>query len=55
MQHLLSLEELELKAEAIREDIIRMLEDAGSGHSAGSLGQADIYAALYFDILKHDP
>ena len=32
-----------------------MLEQAGSGHSAGSLGQADIFAALYFDILKHDP
>ncbi len=51
----LSLLELELKAEAIREDIIRMLEHAKSGHSAGPLGLADIFAALYFDILKHDP
>lgn len=50
-----SIEQLELKANAIREDIIRMLEHAGSGHSAGSLGQADIFTALYFDILKHDP
>ena len=32
-----------------------MLERAGSGHSAGPLGEADIYAALYFSILKHDP
>jgi len=32
-----------------------MLTHAGSGHSAGSLGQADIFTALYFDILKHDP
>jgi transketolase len=32
-----------------------MLEKAGSGHSAGPLGLADIFAALYFDILKHDP
>lgn len=47
--------ELELKANAIREDIIRMLEHAGSGHSAGPLGLADIFTALYFDILKHDP
>src|SRR3990167_5080740 len=47
--------ELELKAEAIREDIIRMLEHAGSGHSAGPLGLADIFTALYFDVLKHDP
>ncbi len=51
----LSITELELKAEAIREDIIRMLEHAGSGHSAGPLGLADIFTALYFDVLKHDP
>src|SRR3982751_1544994 len=50
-----SLDALEAKAEHIREDIIRMLEHAGSGHSAGPLGLADIFAALYFDILKHDP
>lgn len=47
--------ELELKADEIREDIIRMLEHAGSGHSAGSLGLADIFTALYFGVLKHDP
>jgi len=51
----LSLQELELQAEQIREDIIRMLEHAGSGHSAGPLGLADIFTALYFDVLKHDP
>lgn len=50
-----SIKELELKADDIRQDIIKMLEAAGSGHSAGSLGQADIYTALYFDIMKHDP
>src|SRR3979411_2808592 len=50
-----TVQELELKAEQIREDIIRMLEHAGSGHSAGPLGLADIFTALYFDILKHDP
>jgi transketolase len=55
MSRQLSLKDLELKAEAIREDVIRMLEHAGSGHSAGSLGQADIFTALYFDVLKHDP
>lgn len=48
-------EELQLIANEIREDIIRMLEHAGSGHSAGPLGLADIFTALYFDILKHDP
>jgi transketolase len=54
-QPALSIEELKLKANDIREDIIRMLEHAGSGHSAGPLGLADIFAALYFDILNHDP
>ncbi len=51
----LTLEELDTKANDIRQDIIRMLEHAGSGHSAGPLGLADIFTALYFDILKHDP
>lgn len=51
----LSIERLETIANDIREDIIRMLEHAGSGHSAGPLGLADIFTALYFDIMKHDP
>lgn len=55
MKQKLTLEELELKANDIRLDIIKMLEEAGSGHSAGPLGLADIFTALYFDILKHDP
>lgn len=50
-----TIEELELKATDIRQDIIKMLEHAGSGHSAGPLGLADIFSALYFDILKCDP
>ena len=51
----LSIERLEIIANDIREDIIRMLEHAGSGHSAGPLGLADVFTALYFDIMKHDP
>lgn len=54
-QKTLSADELELKANDIRMDIIRMLEEAGSGHSAGPLGLADVFTALYFDVLKHDP
>ena len=46
---------LEKQAEAIRETIIQMLVAAGSGHTAGPLGLADIFAAFYFHILKHDP
>ncbi|MFO0781685.1 MAG: transketolase [Candidatus Saccharimonadales bacterium] len=51
----LPIDRLEVIANDIREDIIRMLEHAGSGHSAGPLGLADIFTALYFDIMKHDP
>lgn len=50
-----SVKDLELIANSIREDIIKMLEHAGSGHSAGPLGLSDIFTALYFDIMKHDP
>lgn len=43
------------KARDIRISIIEMLVAAGSGHSAGPLGMADIFTALYFHILRHDP
>ena len=43
------------KANAIRQTIIEMLVAAGSGHTAGPLGMADIFTALYFSVLKHDP
>lgn len=49
----LTLKQLEEKAVVIREDIIRMLEHAGSGHSAGPLGLADIFSALYFNIMNY--
>lgn len=51
----LTLVQLQQKANDIREDIIRMLEAATSGHSAGPLGLADIFAALYFNILHIRP
>lgn len=50
-----TVEQLQAYATVIRTDIIRMLEHAGSGHSAGPLGLADLFAALYFHVLKHDP
>src|SRR5436305_980544 len=50
-----SIPALEKIANDIREDIIKMLEHAGSGHSAGPLGLADIFTALYFDLLNYDP
>jgi transketolase len=51
----LPIQRLDEIANEIREDIISMLEHAGSGHSAGPLGLADIFAALYFDVMQHDP
>jgi transketolase len=57
MQHLTDAEikNLELKANDIRQSIIEMLVAAGSGHTAGPLDMADIFALLYFEVLKHDP
>jgi len=55
MRQIFSIEALELLANDIRQDIIKMLVEAGSGHPGGSLGQADIYTALYFNLMKHDP
>lgn len=49
------IKELEEQANAIRQTIIEMLIEAGSGHTAGPLGMADIFTAFYFHILKHDP
>lgn len=49
------IKELEVKANEIRKSIIEMLVEAGSGHTAGPLGMADIFTAFYFHILRHDP
>lgn len=51
----LDFEELQKKANEIRRDIIKMLLAAGSGHSAGPLGMTDIFCALYFNIMNHNP
>jgi transketolase len=47
-EKLLKLEEIAVKT---RELIIETLLEAGSGHSAGPLGMADIFTAFYFHIL----
>lgn len=49
------LQDLEIKANKIRQNIIEMLIEAKSGHSAGPLDMADVFTALYFHILKHNP
>src|SRR5581483_3127112 len=51
----LEIKDLKLKANDIRQDIIKMLVEAKSGHSAGPLDMADVFTALYFSVMKHDP
>lgn len=46
---------LEEKANVIRQSLIEMLVEAGSGHTAGPLGMADVFTAFYFHVLNHDP
>lgn len=43
------------KARVIREEIIKMLARAGSGHPGGSLSSVEIVASLYFGVMKHRP
>ncbi len=49
------MEELKTKAKTARQDIVRMIYEAGSGHPGGALSAADLMAALYFSYLRHDP
>jgi transketolase len=52
----MDIKELEKQANIIRQDIIKMLIEAKSGHSAGPLGMADVFTALYFgEVIKHNP
>lgn len=51
----LTITQLEQKANEIRKSIIKSLEAAGSGHSAGPLGLADLFATLYFSVMRNDP
>jgi len=48
-----SIQELETIATQVRRDIVRMVHGASSGHPGGSLGCADYFTALYFEILEH--
>ena len=46
---------LEEKANQIRVSIIESLLEAGSGHTAGPLDMADVFTALYFNIMNINP
>jgi transketolase len=50
-----TLKSLEVKANELRQDVITMLLEAGSGHQAGPLGMADVFTAFYFYLLNHRP
>ncbi|HUQ85272.1 MAG TPA: transketolase [Candidatus Limnocylindrales bacterium] len=53
------LKDLKLKANEVRKLLIEELDAAnknsGAGHTGGPLGMADIFTAMYFHVLKHDP
>jgi len=51
----LNIKELKLMANTIRQDIVKMLVEAKSGHPGGSLGMASVFAVLYFHTMRHDP
>jgi transketolase len=55
MRKISNIKKLNLIANTVRQDVVKMLHEAKSGHSAGSIGLADIYTALYFNVLYHDP
>lgn len=50
----IEVKDLQIKANDIRKSIIEMLLEAGSGHTAGPLGMADVFTMLFFHTLKHD-
>lgn len=51
----MEVQELKNIASQVRRDIVRMVSAVNSGHPGGSLGCADFFTLLYFDLMKHDP
>ena len=49
------IKELERMADKIRLHVIEMTSAAGSGHPGGSLSSAELFAVMYFKILRHNP
>lgn len=54
-QKVTDIKKLKLLANTVRQDLIKSLVSAGSGHSGGPLGMADVFTVLYFNMLNHDP
>ncbi len=55
MKKIQDIAELKRMANRIRQDVVVMIGEAGSGHPGGSLSAADIVTALFFNVMKHDP
>lgn len=55
MRKIKEIEKLKNLANLVRQDIIKMISQAKSGHPAGALGMADVFVALYFNLLNHRP
>jgi transketolase len=49
----MEIEKLKNIATQVRRDILRMVHGCQSGHPGGSLGCADYFTALYFNVLKY--
>lgn len=52
---MIEISELKKIATQVRRDVLRMVHAVNSGHPGGSLGCADYFVALYYEILKHNP
>jgi transketolase len=50
-----NIEQLQAISSQMRRDVLRMVHAVKSGHPGGSLGCADFFTALYFEVLKHNP
>jgi len=50
-----NIQQLKDLAKNIRRNVLISLTEAGSGHTGGSLGLADVFTVLYFNIMNHDP
>ncbi|MBU0979889.1 MAG: transketolase [Nanoarchaeota archaeon] len=55
LKKITDIKELKLMANTIRQDIIKMLAEAKSGHTAGALGMADMFTGLFFNAMDLDP
>jgi transketolase len=49
------IEKLKAVATQVRRDVLRMVYGTRSGHPGGPLGCAELFTALYFSVLKHEP